>query len=64
MQNKHPNAQLLRTADEPSEVLKASDEQLLLITPTIAEADKTISVFTNPDVPLGDRVESFSCVQS
>ena len=53
MQNKHPNAQLLRSPVEPSEYMKSSDERYLVITPILAEADKTLSIFSNPDVPAG-----------
>lgn len=51
MLNKHPGAQLLKTADPPEDVL-SSEGQWIQCTAVVPEPDRSQSIFTNPQVPL------------
>jgi dedicator of cytokinesis protein 3 len=51
MLNKHPSAQLLKTAEPPEEVL-SSDGQWIQCTAVVPEPNRSLSIFTNPQVPL------------
>lgn len=53
MHGRHPDAQLLRGSDVPDEELQQSDLKYLVITHVTPEPDKSIAMFSNPDVPSG-----------
>jgi len=55
MLNKHPGAQLLKTAGEPPVDIRYGNEQYIQCTAVTPEPDRNLSVFTNPDVPLAVR---------
>lgn len=55
MLNKHPGAQLLRTAGEPPVDIKYGNDQYIQCTAVTPEPDRNDPVFTNPDVPLAVR---------
>lgn len=51
MQNKHPNAHLWRSGAIPPVEIQTSEDRYLLITPVLPEPDRSLPIFTNPDVP-------------
>ncbi|GAA5856905.1 hypothetical protein JCM8547_008456 [Rhodosporidiobolus lusitaniae] len=51
MLNKHPSAQLLKTSSIPSEEVQYGEGQFLQITAVLPEIDRSLPLFTNPDVP-------------
>ncbi|KAF8894918.1 cytoplasmic protein [Gymnopilus junonius] len=55
MLNKHPGAQLLKTAGEPPVDIRYGNDQYIQCTAVTPEPDKNLPVFTNPDVPLAVR---------
>jgi hypothetical protein len=55
MLNKHPRAQLLKTPGDPPVDIRYGNDKYIQCTPAAPEPDRTLSVFTNPDVPLAVR---------
>jgi len=55
MQNKHPNATLVKSSAPVTDDVQFSDGQYLQITAVTPEPDRTTAVFTNPDVPSAVR---------
>ncbi|CUA66609.1 Dedicator of cytokinesis protein 3 [Rhizoctonia solani] len=55
MLNKHPEATLLRTTTEPSDEIRFGTAQYIQCTAVTPEPDRTLPVFTNPDVPIAIR---------
>ncbi|KDR75412.1 hypothetical protein GALMADRAFT_249465 [Galerina marginata CBS 339.88] len=55
MLNKHPGAQLLKTAGEPPVDIRYGNDQYIQCTAVTPEPDRNLPVFTNPDVPLAVR---------
>ncbi|KAG9050696.1 hypothetical protein FS837_003034 [Tulasnella sp. UAMH 9824] len=55
MLNKHPEARLLKNAGEPSEEIRSSQFQYIQCMSVTPEPDRTLSIFTNPDVPESVR---------
>lgn len=55
MLNKHPGAQLLRTPGDPPIDIKYGNDKYIQCTAVTPEPDRTLPVFTNPDVPLAVR---------
>ena len=51
MQNKHPNAHLWRSSAIPPLEIQTSEDRYLLITSVLPEPDRSLPIFTNPDVP-------------
>jgi dedicator of cytokinesis protein 3 len=51
MLNKHPGAQLLRAVGDPPIDIRYGDEQYIQCTAVVPEPDRTLPMFTNPDVP-------------
>jgi len=55
MLNKHPRAQLLKITGDPPVDIRYGNDEYIQCTPVTPEPDRTLSVFTNPDVPLAVR---------
>ncbi|CAE6444733.1 unnamed protein product [Rhizoctonia solani] len=55
MLNKHPEATLLRTTTEPPDEVRFGTAQYIQCTAVTPEPDRTLPVFTNPDVPIAIR---------
>lgn len=55
MLNKHPGAQLHKSADEPSVDVRFGSDQYIHCTVVTPEPDRTLPLFTQPDVPLAVR---------
>ncbi|KIO32188.1 hypothetical protein M407DRAFT_67006 [Tulasnella calospora MUT 4182] len=55
MLNKHPEARLLKSAGEPSDEIRSSPYQYIQCMSVTPEPDRTLSIFTNPDVPESVR---------
>ncbi|CAE6510579.1 unnamed protein product [Rhizoctonia solani] len=55
MLNKHPEATLLRTTTEPPDEIRFGTAQYIQCTAVTPEPDRTLPVFTNPDVPIAIR---------
>ncbi|TFK44595.1 cytoplasmic protein [Crucibulum laeve] len=55
MLNKHPGAQLLKTAGDPPVDIRFGNDQYIQCTAVTPEPDRTLPIFTNPDVPLPVR---------
>lgn len=55
MLNKHPGAQLLKTAGDPPVDIRFGNEQWIQCTAVTPEPDRTLPLFTQPDVPLPVR---------
>jgi len=56
MLNKHPGAQLLKAAGEPSVDIRFGNAQYIQCAAVTPEPDRDLPVFTNPDVPLPVRM--------
>ncbi|KAG9123502.1 hypothetical protein FRC07_014863 [Ceratobasidium sp. 392] len=55
MLNKHPEATLLRTTSEPPDDVRHGSAQYIQCIAVTPEPDRTLPVFTNPDVPVTIR---------
>ena len=55
MLNKHPGAQLLRTAGEPPVDIRFGTDQYIQCTSVVPEPDRTLPMFSNLDVPPAVR---------
>ncbi|KAG8705728.1 hypothetical protein FRC08_001495 [Ceratobasidium sp. 394] len=55
MLNKHPEATLLRTTSEPPDDVRNGSAQYIQCIAVTPEPDRTLPVFTNPDVPVTIR---------
>ncbi|KAG8934388.1 hypothetical protein FRC01_003345 [Tulasnella sp. 417] len=55
MLNKHPEARLLKTVGEPSDEIRSSSFQYIQCMSVTPEPDRSLSIFTNPDVPESVR---------
>lgn len=55
MLNKHPEAQLLKTLGDPPVDVRFGNDQYIQCTAVTPEPDKTLPIFTNPDVPRAVR---------
>ncbi|KAG9102699.1 hypothetical protein FRC06_001407 [Ceratobasidium sp. 370] len=55
MLNKHPEATLLRTTSEPPDDVRNGTAQYIQCIAVTPEPDRTLPVFTNPDVPVTIR---------
>lgn len=55
MLNKHPGAQLLRTAGDPPVDIRFGTDQYIQCTSVAPEPDRTSPIFSNLDVPLAVR---------
>ncbi|ELU37716.1 cytoplasmic protein [Rhizoctonia solani AG-1 IA] len=51
----HPEATLLRTTTEPPDEIRFGTAQYIQCTAVTPEPDRTLPVFTNPDVPIAIR---------
>ncbi|EIW83239.1 cytoplasmic protein [Coniophora puteana RWD-64-598 SS2] len=68
MLGKHPGAQLLKTIGDPPPDIRFGHDQYLQCTAVVPEPDRTLPIFTSPDVPLAIRnyyehsaINTFSC---
>ncbi|KAJ8488189.1 hypothetical protein ONZ45_g14041 [Pleurotus djamor] len=52
MLNKHPGAQLLKSMGDPPVDIRFGNDQYIQCTAVNPEPDRTLQIFTNPDVPL------------
>ncbi|KAH7908606.1 hypothetical protein BJ138DRAFT_1157281 [Hygrophoropsis aurantiaca] len=55
MLNKHPGAQLLKTSGNPPVDIRFGHDQYIHCTAVSPEPDRTLPIFTSPDVPLAIR---------
>ena len=55
MLNKHPGAQLLRTAGDPPVDIRFGTDQYIQCTSVVPEPDRTLPIFSNLDAPLAVR---------
>jgi dedicator of cytokinesis protein 3 len=55
MLSKHAGVQLLKTASEPSEEIRFGTALYIQCTQVTPEPDRTLPIFTNPDVPAAVR---------
>ena len=55
MLNKHPGAQLLRSAGEAPVDIRFGTDQYIQCTSVTPEPDRTLPIFANLDVPLAVR---------
>jgi dedicator of cytokinesis protein 3 len=55
MLNKHPGAQLLKTTGDPPVDIRFGNDQYIQCTAVIPEPNRTLPIFTSPDVPLSVR---------
>jgi len=55
MLNKHPGARLLKTMGDPPVDIRFGNDQYIQCTSVTPEPNRSLSVFTNPDVPLSVR---------
>lgn len=53
---KHPGAQLLRSAAEPSDEIRNGTAQFIQCTAVTPEPDRTMQIFTQPDVPTAVKM--------
>ncbi|KAI0082009.1 cytoplasmic protein [Panus rudis PR-1116 ss-1] len=51
MLNKHPGAQLLKTMGDPPVDIRFGNDQYIQCTAVTPEPDRSLPIFTNPDVP-------------
>jgi dedicator of cytokinesis protein 3 len=51
MLNKHPGSQLLKIVGDPPVDIKFGNEQFIQCTAVVPEPDRSLPIFTNPDVP-------------
>ncbi|KAF4598371.1 hypothetical protein EYR38_006773 [Pleurotus pulmonarius] len=68
MLNKHPGAQLLKTMGDPPVDIRFGNDQYIQCTAVAPEPNRSLQIFTNPDVPLSVRtyyehsaINLFSC---
>jgi dedicator of cytokinesis protein 3 len=68
MLNKHPGAQLLKTTGDPPVDIRFGNDQYIQCTAVIPEPNRTLPIFTSPDVPVAVRtyyehsaINLFSC---
>ncbi|KDQ57741.1 hypothetical protein JAAARDRAFT_194025 [Jaapia argillacea MUCL 33604] len=71
MLNKHPGAQLLKSMGDPPVDIRFGNDQYIQCTAVVPEPDRTLPIFTNPDVPIPVRsyyehsaINLFSCSRS
>ncbi|KAF9007971.1 cytoplasmic protein [Cyathus striatus] len=55
MLSKHPGAQLLKTPSDPPVDIRFGSDQYIQCTAVTPEPDRSLPIFTNPDVPLPVR---------
>lgn len=55
MLNKHPGAQLLKTMGDPPVDIRFGNDQYIQCTAVTPEPNRTLPIFTSPDVPLAVR---------
>ncbi len=55
MLNKHPGARLLKTPGKPPEDVRNGAFQYIQCALVTPEPDRSLSIFTNPDVPASVR---------
>ncbi len=55
MLNKHPGAQLLKTMGDPPVDIRFGNDQYIQCTAVAPEPNRSLQIFTNPDVPLSVR---------
>ncbi|KAL0956056.1 hypothetical protein HGRIS_002226 [Hohenbuehelia grisea] len=68
MLNKHPGAHLLKTMGDPAVDIRYGSDQYIQCTAVTPEPNRSLPIFTNPDVPLSVRtyyehsaINLFSC---